>query len=104
MDLELSGKRALVTGGSRGIGKAVAMELAREGADVAIAARDRARIDATVAEITSASGRKIFGTTLDAADGDSIREMVRRHSVASTFSSMLPPARVANSPRPAGTG
>jgi NAD(P)-dependent dehydrogenase (short-subunit alcohol dehydrogenase family) len=76
MDLELTGKRALVTGGSRGIGKAIAMELAREGADVAIAARDRARIDATVAEIAAASGRTVFGTTLDAASASSITEMV----------------------------
>jgi NAD(P)-dependent dehydrogenase (short-subunit alcohol dehydrogenase family) len=82
MDLELTGKRALVTGGSRGIGKAIAMELAREGADVAIAARDRARIDATVAEIAAASGRKVFGTTLDAADADSIAEMVRASAEA----------------------
>ena len=82
MDLELTGKRALVTGGSRGIGKAIATELAREGADVAIAARDRARIDATVAEIAAASGRNIFGTTLDAANGDSIKEMVRASAEA----------------------
>jgi 3-oxoacyl-[acyl-carrier protein] reductase len=40
MDLELKGKRALVTGGSRGIGLAIAHTLADEGADVAIAARD----------------------------------------------------------------
>ena len=56
MDLELAGKRALVTGGNRGIGKAIARELAREGADVAIAARDQARIDATVAELAGQSG------------------------------------------------
>ena len=39
MDLELNGKRALVTGGSRGMWKAIARELAPEGVDVAIAAR-----------------------------------------------------------------
>ena len=41
MDLGLQGKRAIVTGGSRGIGKAIARELAREGVDVAIVARTR---------------------------------------------------------------
>ena len=41
MDLGLQGKRATVTGGSRGIGKAIARELAREGVDVAIVARTR---------------------------------------------------------------
>lgn len=76
MDLELSGKRAIVTGGSRGIGKAVAMQLAREGADVAIAARDRSVIDRTVAEIAAETGQNVFGATFDAVDGDSIREMV----------------------------
>jgi NAD(P)-dependent dehydrogenase (short-subunit alcohol dehydrogenase family) len=82
MDLELTGKRALVTGGSRGIGKAIALELAQEGADVAIAARDIGRIEATVAEITAASGRNIFGTRLDAANGESIAEMVKASAEA----------------------
>jgi NAD(P)-dependent dehydrogenase (short-subunit alcohol dehydrogenase family) len=77
MDLELTGKRALVTGGSRGIGKAIARELALEGADVAIAARDQARIDATVAELASESGRRIIGTSADTADGESIAAMVK---------------------------
>ncbi|MBO0705773.1 MAG: SDR family NAD(P)-dependent oxidoreductase, partial [Candidatus Dormibacteraeota bacterium] len=39
MDLQLEGKKAIVTGGSRGIGKAVARELVAEGVDVALAAR-----------------------------------------------------------------
>jgi len=49
--LELTGKRAIVTGGSRGIGKAIARELALEGVDVGIAARDQARIDGAVEEL-----------------------------------------------------
>lgn len=77
MDLELAGKRALVTGGSRGIGKAVARQLALEGAEVAIAARDRARIDATVAELTAESGARLLGVTVDTGQGESITSMVQ---------------------------
>jgi short-subunit dehydrogenase len=46
MDLQLTGKRAVVTGASRGIGYAVAETLAAEGADVALVARDQAALDA----------------------------------------------------------
>ena len=44
MDLGLQGKHAIVTGGSRGIGKAIALELAREGVDVAIVARSKEQL------------------------------------------------------------
>src|SRR5215471_8730409 len=50
MDLELGGKTAIVTGGSRGIGKAVARALAAEGVDVAVVARGQADLEATASE------------------------------------------------------
>ena len=51
MDLGLQGKHAIVTGGSLGIGKAIARELAREGVDVAIVARSKDRLEATAREL-----------------------------------------------------
>ena len=56
MDLGLKGKRAVVTGGSQGIGRCCALALAREGARVCIAARTRDKLDAVVAEINAAGG------------------------------------------------
>ena len=54
-----------MTGGSRGIGKAVALQLAVEGADVGIAARDQQRIDEACAEVASLTGRRIVGWSCD---------------------------------------
>jgi NAD(P)-dependent dehydrogenase (short-subunit alcohol dehydrogenase family) len=65
MDLELRHKRALVTGGSRGIGKAIARELALEGAAVAILARDPERLAATVAELVNETGALIVPVVAD---------------------------------------
>ena len=77
MDLELTGKRAVVTGGSRGIGKAVATALCREGADVALFARDRARLDSTAGEISELTGRRVEGFVVDTGDESSVIDGVR---------------------------
>ena len=76
MDLELTGKRALVTGGSRGIGKAIAFDLAREGCEVAISARDPGRLAAAAAEIGAEVGREIHWFSAEASDDASIKAMV----------------------------
>ncbi len=54
MDLKLKGKTALVTGGSEGIGKGIALALAKEGVDVAICARRKEPLEAAAAEIAKA--------------------------------------------------
>lgn len=76
MDLGLRGKKAIVTGGSRGIGKAIALELAREGVDVAIVARNQERLDATATEIATATGQRVLPYALDLTDRESVDAMV----------------------------
>ena len=78
MDLELQGKRAIVTGGSRGIGKQIARLLGFEGVDVAIAARDPERLAATAEELSAETGRRVLPYTVDTGDDASVREMVQK--------------------------
>lgn len=65
MELKLEGKTALVTGGSEGIGRAIAMGLAAEGVDVAICARRLEPLEKAAKEISDATGRKVVPITAD---------------------------------------
>lgn len=58
MNLELSGKRALVCGSSQGMGKAIAIQLAKQGADVVLLARNRASLDAVKAQLDTSKGQE----------------------------------------------
>ena len=69
---ELAGRKAVVTGASRGIGEAIALGLARFGADVAVTARDVARL-AEVSAAIEAMGRQTLPIAMDAREVDSIR-------------------------------
>src|SRR5256885_4865560 len=71
----LEGKKALVTGGGRGIGRAIALAFAREGADVALAARSRDELEAVAGEIRSL-GRKAPVHMVDLANTDEAVSMV----------------------------
>lgn len=62
MDIDLSGKTALVTGASRGIGKAIAMALAERGAFVCLTARDAKKLDSLVKEIEKKGGKAFYIT------------------------------------------
>jgi NAD(P)-dependent dehydrogenase (short-subunit alcohol dehydrogenase family) len=73
--LELDGKRAIVTGGSSGLGKAIARELVANGASVVIAARGRQRL-LDAADELSVDGNRVTGVVCDTRSDDSVEQMV----------------------------
>jgi NAD(P)-dependent dehydrogenase (short-subunit alcohol dehydrogenase family) len=86
VDLELVGKRAIVTGGSRGIGLAVAKALSAEGAHVALVARDADALEAARAAVLEAAGLaagQVIAVSCDTGDDHAVRHMAA--DVAAAF-------------------
>ncbi len=75
MDLMLKGLKAIVTGGTKGIGRAIAETFATEGTDVAICARNQQEVAAAVAAL-SAKGVKASGKMVDVSDGPALQAWV----------------------------
>ncbi|MGH6886164.1 MAG: SDR family NAD(P)-dependent oxidoreductase, partial [Geminicoccales bacterium] len=78
MDLGLAGRVAIVTGGSRGIGRACAASLLAEGAVVALVSRDAARLEAARAALVEASGGRAIAVPTELRNDDAVRAMVER--------------------------
>ena len=81
MDLQLKGSKALITGATKGIGRAIADTLADEGCHVAICARNQDEVDAAVAEL-SAKGVTAFGQAFDVGDGDAFKAWIDASAAA----------------------
>lgn len=78
MDLDLGGKCALITGGTRGIGRAIAETLAAEGCDLVLVARNAADLDAARRDITQRFAVKVRSETGDVADGAAVARLADR--------------------------
>jgi 3-oxoacyl-[acyl-carrier protein] reductase len=78
MDLGLKGKVAVVSAASKGLGKAVALGLAAEGASIAICSRDQGAIDRTAEEIRARTGAAVLPVAVDVTDADQIKSFVAR--------------------------
>jgi 3-oxoacyl-[acyl-carrier protein] reductase len=81
MDLKLKGCNALLTGGTKGIGKAIAQTLAAEGAHVAFCARDSAEVAKCVEEL-SEFGVNVFGKSVDVGDAPALQDFVAEAAAA----------------------
>ena len=80
MDMQLEGRLALVTGSTAGIGHAIAVALAREGARVIVNGRTQTSVDSGVAAVRSETGSDALGFAGDLSDADSAEALVREQS------------------------
>lgn len=81
MELSFTGKKVLVAGGSRGIGRSIALAFAASGADVAICARGEAGVRAAKAELKR-HGTQVFGMACDLGDEKQVTAMVKESAAA----------------------
>jgi NAD(P)-dependent dehydrogenase (short-subunit alcohol dehydrogenase family) len=80
MDLNLQGRRALVTGSTAGIGLAIATSLSREGARVIVTGREQAGVDKTVADVKAATGGDVVGLAGDLGTAAAAERVVQRYA------------------------
>ena len=76
MDLELGGKKAVITGGSRGIGKSIAMSLAKEGVEVSICSRSMKALKSAAREIELETSQKVFFSEADTTSMESVNDFI----------------------------
>jgi len=100
VDLQLTGKRAIITGGSRGIGLAVATVLIAEGAEVALVARGREALREAAGKLAAAHGTRVLAVEADTTSQESVEAMVAQVSAAFGGVDIL----VNSAARPASSG
>jgi len=105
MDIQLTARRALVGGASRGIGRAIAIELARQEASVVALARDDKALAALVAELPREAGQQHQYLAVDVSDGEALIAMVTELAASSPISILVnnsggPPAGPAHDASP----
>lgn len=80
MNLDLKGKRAIVCGSTRGIGKAIAIELALLGADITLFARDEGRLQSALAELPSHNGQRHEYLVADFNFPENVKSIINRYA------------------------
>ena len=75
MDIRLDGKKALITGASRGMGRGMALKFSESGAEVGIVARRPDVLEETKREIEAATGGRVFAYPCDMGDAEAIKTM-----------------------------